>query len=249
MLKVILVDDEENVREALSAMLDLYHPEVELKASCSSVSSAILEIEKHKPDVVLLDIEIGNENGFDLFKHFSKPTFKVIFITAFQQFALQAFRFAALDYILKPVDPDLLSDALKKATASIDSEKLNLKIDSFLHNMESGSKEKKKIILKTAENIHVVNLSDILYCEADRSYTNFYLVDKSRIMVSNTMGDYEELFKEYNFLRIHQSYLLNLDYLKRFEKSEGGKAILKDNTSLPVATRKKEQLLHRLANL
>jgi len=249
MLKVILVDDEENVREALSQLLELYHPEMRVCASCNSVTSAITAIKEYQPDILLLDIEIGNENGFAIFKQFPKPDFRVIFITAYQQYALQAFRFAVLDYLLKPIDPALLSEALKKAADLFDKEKISVKIDSFLHNISDLSKDSKKIVLKTSDNIHLVNLRDIIYCEADRSYTTFHLVDKSRILVSTTMGDYEEMFKDYRFFRIHQSFLLNLNYFKRYEKSEGGKAVLTDNTSLPVATRKKEQLLQRLANL
>ncbi|MGZ3885041.1 MAG: LytR/AlgR family response regulator transcription factor, partial [Bacteroidia bacterium] len=179
--------------------------------------------------------------------HFPSPRFKVIFITAYQHYAVQAFRFAALDYILKPADPEVLSQALKKAVDNIDRERLSVKIDSFLNNMDS--KQSKKVVLKTADNIHVISLQEILYCEADRSYTIFYLADKSRIMVSNTLGQYEELFGDYGFLRIHQSYLLNVSYIRRYEKGDGGKIILSDNISLPVATRKKDQLLQLLSRL
>lgn len=248
MLKLVIVDDEENVREALSLMLKLYHPDIQLCASCESVSAAVSAIREHHPDMVLLDIEIGNENGFDIFQHFPQPGFRVIFITAYQQYAVQAFRFAALDYLLKPVDPDLLAGALKKASEVIDQSKVSLKLESFIHNVTNISKNTKKIILKTADTIHLVNIFDIMYCEADRSYTYFYLADKSRIMVSTAMGSYEELFADCGFFRIHQSFLLNLHYFKRYEKGDGGKAILKDNTSLPVATRKKDQFLLKLAS-
>ncbi len=247
MVKVIIIDDEENVREALQQIIHLYHPEINVCASCSSISSAILAVKEHQPDVLFLDVEIGAESGFDIFKHFPEPEFKVIFVTAYEQYAAQAFRFAALDYLLKPVDPDLLAEALKKTSDVLDRKKIAVKINSFLHNMDDISKDFKRIVLKTADTIHLVNLRDIMYCEADRSYTNFYLADQSRIMVSHTMGEYEDLFSNYGFLRIHQSYLLNLNYFKRYEKNDGGKAILKDNTALPVATRKKDHLLQRLA--
>jgi two-component system, LytTR family, response regulator len=249
MLKVIIVDDEQNVSEAIEQMIKLYNIDAEVKAICFTIASVILSINEHQPDVVLLDVEIGKDNGFDIFKHFPRPNFKVIFISAYQQYAIQAFRFAALDYLQKPISPDLLQEALKKASDTIDKEKIGLKVDSFLHNMQHLSKDAKKIVLKTADNIYLVSLSDIMYCEADRSYTNFYLCDKSRIMVSHALGEYEDLFNEYDFLRIHQSYLLNLNYFKRYEKADGGKAVLKDNSSIPVATRKKEQLILRLSEL
>jgi two-component system LytT family response regulator len=248
MLKLVIVDDEEHVREALSQLLILYHPEIMQCASCDSLTEAISAIREHQPNILLLDIEIGKENGFDIFKHFPQPAFRTVFITAYQEYAVQAFRFSALDYLLKPVDPDLLAEALKKAADVVDSEKTTLKIDSFIHNMSGLSNNSKRVVLNTAEAIHLVNLSDIMYCEAARSYTLFYLADKSRILVSQTMGRYEELFEDCNFFRIHQSYLLNLNYFKRYEKSEGGKAILTDNTSLPVSTRKKDLLLQRLSD-
>jgi len=249
MLKALLVDDEKNVTEALSQMLALYHPEIEVCACCHTLASAVTAIKEHEPALVLLDIELGAESGFDLFTHFPQPRFKVIFVTAHQQYAVQAFRFAALDYLLKPVHSDLLAEAVKKTTETIDREKINLNIDSFLHNIKTSSKKDKKIILKTAESIHLVNLNDILYCEANGGYTNFYMADKTRIMVTTTMGTYEDLFEDSDFCRIHQTYLLNLAHFKRYDKTDGGMVVLKDGTKLPVATRKKDTLLQRLSTL
>ena len=249
MLKVLIVDDEENVREALAQMLNMYSEGTRLIGTCSNIAAAIKAIRESKPDILLLDIEIGEESGFDIFKHFPNPEFKVIFITAYQQYAVQAFRFAALDYLLKPVDPDHLIEALKKAFDAVDREKFSLKIDSFIHNVGAMTSRSKKIVLRTADNMHVVNLNDIMYCESDRSYTTFYLADKTRVMVSQTLGDYEDMFNDYGFIRIHKSHLVNLQFIKRYEKGDGGQLVLNDNTCLPVATRKKEQLLGLLANL
>jgi|SRR6218665_266593 len=249
MLKLILIDDEERIRLSIAQLLQLYHPEYEVVASCGSLSSAVEAIRQQPPDVVLIDVEIGQENGFDLFKAFPKPAFKVIFITAYQQYAIEAFRFAALDYLLKPIQADLLADALNRAGDELQRDKLNLRFDAFLHNISSPAKNNKRIVLKTAESIHLVELSDIMYCEANRGYTSFYLADKSRIMVSTTLGEYEDLFEACGYCRIHQSYLLNLNYFKRYDKADGGMAILKDNSKLPVATRKKELLLQRLSEL
>jgi two-component system LytT family response regulator len=248
MLKVILVDDEANVRKAIAQMLELYHPEVEIVASCPDLSTAIIAIKEKRPDVLLLDIEIGHENGFDIFKVFSKPAFKVIFVTAFQQYAIQAFRFAALDYLLKPIDPDMLSTALSKASGVIDHERLSLKIDSFMHNMSNDPHKSKRIVLKTTENVYVVDVNDIMYCEADGPYTKFYLADNNRILVSLNMGHYEDLFSPQHFFRIHQSYLLNLGYLARYDKADST-AILKNGAGLPVASRKKDLFLQRLSQL
>jgi two-component system LytT family response regulator len=249
MLKLFIVEDEKNVREALTNMVGLYSPHVDVVGWADSVSSAIKKIEELQPDIVLFDIQIKEGTSFDVLNKFPSPAFKVIFVTAFQQHAVQAFRFSALDYLLKPVDPDLLAATLAKAVDSLDREKMSLKIESFLFNVDHLAKGKKKIILKTSSNIHIVNLHDVVYCEADRSYTNFYLADKSRIMVSSTLGQYEEMFEGYGFLRIHASYLVNIEFIKRYERGEGGKVILAGDIQLPVAARKKEQLLQLLAQL
>lgn len=249
MLKLLLVDDEENAREAIKHMVKHFTQGFELVAACSNLPAAIKAITECNPDIVLLDIEIGENNAFTIFEHFPKPAFKIIFISAYQNYAIQAFRFSAVDYLLKPIDPTLLSEALNKSREIIDQEHLSYKIDSLLHNLSGTTKKSKKVVLKTANNIHVVELEDVMYCEAKRGYTTFHFADQTTIVVSNTLGEYEELFEEFDFIRIHQSYLLNINYIKRFEKNDGGAVVLKNNNSLPVATRKKDHLLSVLKKL
>jgi two-component system LytT family response regulator len=248
-MNIIIVDDEIHVQEAISRMITLYYPQARVTGVFNSIKKATEAIHAGNPDVLLLDIEMGKERGFDILNYFPKPSFKVIFITAYQQYAIDAFRFAALDYLLKPVDPDLLVNALDKAADMIDLQNIAVKMDLFMHNMTSTTRSNKKIVLKTASDIHVVNIMDIMYCEADHSYTTFHFADKNRIVVSTTLGYYEELLKDFGFFRIHQSYLLNMHYLSHYEKGEGGNVILKNSTSLPVATRKKEQFLQQLSRL
>jgi two-component system LytT family response regulator len=249
MLKLLIADDEENVQETISAIVEKYCRGVSIVACTASVSATVKAIQQYEPEIVLLDIEMKEGTGFDVLKKITDPKFRIIFVTAYQEYAVEAFRFSALDYILKPIDQELLVQAIKKASESIDREKLSLKIDSFMFNMDHISKEMKKIALKTADNIHLVNLRDIVYCEADRSYTYFYLNDKSRVTVSSPLGQYEDLFNGYGFLRIHSSFLVNINYIKRYEKGDGGKVIIDDKTSLPVSTRKKEQLMQLLSKL
>lgn len=248
MLKILIADDVKNIRESLTKMVNASLANATIVGATDSVANTIKAIKELKPDVVLLDIEMKDGTGFDVLKQFPNPSFKVIFITAYQQYSLEAFKFSALDYILKPVDPDQLAKAVNKAVEHIDREKLSNKIDAFLYNMEHASQEK-KIVLKTAESIHVVSLKDIMYCQAYEGYTNFYLVDKSKILVSRTLGEYDELFSEHHFIRIHQSYLLNINYIKRYEKGEGGAIVLTNETTIPVSARKKEQLMKLLAKL
>jgi two-component system LytT family response regulator len=249
MLKLLIVDDEANVREALSHIILNFTHGYKLIGACADIAGAVKAINEGHPDIVLLDIEVGELNAFTIFNHFPKPAFKIIFITAYQDYAIQAFRFSAVDYLMKPVDPDLLIEALGRANEMIGQEQLSFKIDCLLYNVSSNSKKSKKVVLKTADKIHVVNLEEVMYCEAQRGYTTFFLSDKTHIVVSSTLGEYEELFYDFDFIRIHQSYLLNINYIKRYEKNDGGIVVLKDGFHLPVATRKKDHLLELLKKM
>lgn len=249
MSTILIIDDEPHVAEALTNMIALYAPGFDVLGCCHSLLAAKEAIREQKPDIVLLDVEMGDEKGLDIAKHFPQQPFKLIFITAHQNYAVDAFRLSAVDYLLKPVNPVLLAEALLKAKTAIDTGALSSKLDDVLQHTLVNSKKNKKIVLKTLESVHVVDLEDVMYCEAHGGYTTFYLSDKSRIVVSNTLGEYEGHFAGYGFVRIHHSYLLNINYIKRFDKLEGNNVILKDNTSLPVAVRKRDQLLEALQKL
>lgn len=245
-INLLIADDVENIRSSLSEIINLYSSNVNIVATTDSVTSTVKAIQEHRPDIVLLDVEMGDGTGFDVLKQIEKPWFKVIFITAYREYSLEAFRFSALDYLLKPVDPEELIRAINKAADIIDREKLVVKIDSFLHNLENATK---KIVLKTVDSIHVVQLQDIMYCEADQGYTSFYLSDQSRIMVARTLGYYDELFANHNFIRIHQSYLVNINYIQKYDKSGQGNVVLKDKINIPVSSRKKEHLMKLLSSM
>ena len=249
MLKIVLVDDELSVQQSLKRLLELYLPGAQAVAACGTIEDAVQNIKELKPDVVLLDIGLAGQSGFDLFNHFIHPPFKVIFVTAHREHAIEAFRFAAVDYILKPVNPLHLQEALERATKALDNEKLNLKLESLIHNLNIKTGESKKIVLKTVEQMHVLLIKDIVYCQADRNYTNFHLKDKSRIMVSHGIADYEDMLEPSGFMRVHHSYLVNLEAVKRFEKTDGGHLVLTDGSSIPVATRRKDALLLKLNNI
>jgi two-component system LytT family response regulator len=249
MIKLLIADDVRNVRESLQKSVLSNCPGVSIIALTDGVHSTVSAIKEFSPDIVLLDIEMKDGSGFEIFKSFPDPLFKVIFITAYKQYSIDAFKFSALDYLLKPVDPDHLTAAINRASKQLDREKASLKIDSFLHNIQSTTAGSKKVVLKTSESIHIVSLSDIVYCEADESYTNFHLADTTRIMVTKTLREFDEMFTNYNFVRIHQSYLVNLNYIKRYDKGEGGNVVLNNEKSLPVSVRKKEQLMQLLSKL
>ena len=242
-LRILIADDEKNVREAISQMVDMFCEEANVIAESMSVATTIKAIEEHKPDVVLLDIDLKDGTGFDVVQHFQPLKFKVIFITAFQEYAIQAFRFSAIDYILKPADPDLLAAAIKKAKTLIEHEKTGIKLNTLIHNMQDVSKGSKRIVLNTQETLHVVNVSDIVRLEADRNYTRFFVLNHKPILVSGSLIDYEEMLQSFNFFRSHHSHLINLSFVDRFEKRDGGKLVMKDGSDAPVSVRRKDELI------
>lgn len=249
MARVLIIDDEPHVAEALTSIIAHHAPGFQVVASCNNLPAAKEAILQYQPGIVLLDVEMGEETGMDIVKYFPNLPFKLIFITAHQNYAVNAFRLNAVDYLLKPVDPDLLVAALHRADATANMELLSSKLDHLLGSPVLNSKKDKKVVLKTSDHIHVLSVADIMYCKADRSYTKFYLSDKNNILVSVALGEYENMLNDFDFIRIHQSYLLNIDYIKRYEKSDGGSVILKDGTSLPVAIRKKDSLISILRRL
>ncbi len=241
MLRTIIIDDEVHMRQTLEKLVKQYCPNVKIVARADSVKTGVDTIKRHHPDLVLLDIKMDDGTGFDLLKQLEPIDFKVIFITAYNQYAIKAFKFSALDYLLKPVDADDLTAAVNKAEKIVMKE-IKIQLDTLEDNMQTDDKSKKKIILKTFDNIHLVKISEIVYCESDGNYTNFYLLNTDKIIVSVTLKEYDEMLKEYGFFRVHKSFLINLSHINRFEKSEGGSIILTNDHKVPVASRKREQL-------
>jgi len=248
MLRTIVIDDEQNVRKTLEKLIARNCPNVKLVAEADGVNSGIESIKKYHPDLILLDIKMDDGTGFDLLKQLEPVDFKVIFITAYDQFAIKAIKFSALDYLLKPVDPEDLTLAIGKAEKLVMFE-LNQQLNTLKENMLTQEKSKKKIILKTFDNIHLVKLIDIVYCESNDNYTNFHLLNNKKILVSNTLKDYDEMLSEYGFFRTHKSYLINLMHIDRFEKAEGGAIVLNNEIKVPVATRKKDKLMELFERL
>ena len=245
MLRTIIIDDEESVRGTLKKLIKRFCPNARLVGEADGVESGVKAIKKHHPDLVLLDIKMDDGTGFDVLNQLEPIDFKVIFITAYDQYAIKAIKFSALDYLLKPVDPDDLTTAINKAEKLMIDEQ-NQQLSTLEDNMQTKDKTKKKIILRTFDNIHLVKLSDIVYCESNDNYTNFHLLNNKTILVSNTLKEYDQMLIEFGFFRAHKSYLINLIHIDRFEKVDGGTIVLTDEIKLPVASRKKELLLEML---
>lgn len=243
MIRTILVEDEAKARETLANMIGMYCPSIQIIDQVENVQKGISSINYHKPDLVFLDIQMPDGTGFDLLKQLKDYNFKLVFVTAFEEHAIKAFKFSAVDYLLKPVDPEELVRTVTKIEHIIEKENNEIKLKALLENIESISTEVKKIVLRTAESIHIVKVKDIIRCESSSNYTQFYFLDNKKLLVSKTLKEFDEMLKDYGFFRVHQSHLVNIHFIQSFEKGEGGYLIMNDNSRIPVSYRKKEHLL------
>ena len=248
MIRTIIIDDEPRARTTLAEMTKLYANQISIIAQADSVASGIEAIKKHRPELVFLDIKLPDGSGFDLLEKIKDIYFKVIFVTAYQEHVLKAFKYSALDYILKPVDPDDLLSAIQNAETQLIKENLTKQLQAYVSNSSGSPERMKKIVLKTSEDIFIVDTNDIIRCESDSNYTLVHLSNGKKIMVSKTLKEYEELLGNHGFLRAHHSHLINISYLERFHKSEGGYIVMKDKSEIPVSSRKKDTLLKLLDN-
>jgi len=244
-MKTVIVDDEHAVRNSISAILKQEYPEIEIAASAGSVSEGYNAILEHKPVLLFLDVEMPDGTGFDLLNKLTGVSFKVIFITAHQEYALDAIRVSALDFVLKPFDTADLCRAVDKATGIINLEEEQMKLKTLQENLESR-KAMKRIVLHTAESIHVVPVSDIVRAEADSNYTRFILSDRNKIMVSRTIKEFDALLSGSGMIRVHQSHLVNVAFVDRFVKRDGGYLLLKDQSKIPVSQNLRKQLIRAI---
>ena len=247
MKKIVIIDDENRTRELISKMIDSFGFEVVTIPEGENVQSGIEAIEKHQPDIVFLDIQMPDGTGFDVIRSVENKNFEVIFITAHEEFAIKAIKFSALDYLLKPIDSSELKSALEKALDTIDQKKESSQFEALQNNIQPN--EKRRLVLKTQESVHVVELDQIIRCEADRNYTSFFLKDSKKILVSKTLKEYETLLSAHNFLRVQQSHLVNIEYVDRYDKKNGGAVVMKDGSEVPLSPAKRELFFKRLENL
>lgn len=247
MTKVLIIDDEKRTRDLISKMIQSFGYSLETIAEGESVETGIAAIEKYKPDLVLLDIQMPDGTGFDVIRGVNNKDFEVIFVTAHEEYAIKAIKFSALDYILKPVDPDELHSAIRKALQSVEKKPSQTQYDTLYHN--AVNQQKRRLVLKTQESVFVVELDHIIRCESDRNYTTFHLDNGNKIMVSKTLKEYEMLLSGYNFLRVAQSHIVNLDFVDRYDKVDGGAVVMKDGSQVPLSPSKRDIFFRILENL
>lgn len=249
MLRAIIIEDEKRSRETLSGLLNLYCKDVDVVAEAEGVQSGISAINKHRPDVIFLDIQMPDGSGFKLLESLAEIDFGIIFTTAYDQFAIKAIKFSAIDYLLKPIFPDDLVIAVKKAEENRNIRDTKRSVEVLLENIRKPQDEAPNIVLSTSDKINVVKIKDILRCESDNYYTLFCFTNGKTLLVSKTLKDHEELLKEYNFIRPHKSHLINVMYIKSFLKKDGGYILMTDGSQVPVSRRKKEKILEIISNL
>jgi len=246
MIRTIVVDDEPYACKALLTLLEKHCPAVKVEAACHSAKEAEEMISSIKPQLVFLDVEMPHKNGFELLESLAPVPFQVIFTTSYDQYAIKAIRFSALDYLLKPIDPQELKAAVKKASELLSSSSLPGQLDILLEKLRQPAALTNRIALPTMEGLQVIAVDSILYCMASSNYTTLVLKDKQKLIVSRTLKEIEEMLEEYPFLRIHHSCLVNLNEIKKYTRGEGGTLLMSDGAEVDVSRSKKEMLLKKL---
>ena len=243
MYTAVIIDDLENSRITLRHDLEKYCPNIKVIGEAESVSSGVEILEKKKPEVVFLDIQMDDGTGFDILEKIEKFDFQIIFTTALDSYGIKAIKFSALDYLLKPIDPDELIEAVGKLKKHESDNVTKDSLALLLENLKDIKPSKKRIALSSADKVHMVYISDIIRCESQGSYTIFYLKDKEQIVATKNLKEYEQLLEEFSFIRVHHSHLINFSYLKEFIKKDGGYAIMTDHSEVPVSFRKRNNLM------
>jgi two-component system LytT family response regulator len=246
-MKAILVDDEADGIRTLKKLLELNCPDVEIAATCTSADSARQKLEEIKPDLVFLDVRMPGKSGLDMLSELAEKNFEVIFVTAHNEYLLQALQFSAVDYLMKPVDEDRLVEAVERVKKRLQEEMVTGHAETLLYNIsKAGSPMEMRLCLPTLKGFTIVKLEEIVYCEAQRSYTIFKLTGNKTIMISKPLFDYEQLLAGTIFLRVHKSFLINLLHIKEYLRGEGGTVIMSNGMEIEVSRRKKELFLSKV---
>ena len=250
MIRAIIVDDEQHCIDRLSMLLkDHFGRAIDVIEACRTVEEGVRAIHSLQPGLVFLDVQIHDKTGFDLLNQLNKRDFEVIFTTAFDNFAVQAFRFSAIDYLLKPIDPDDLQEAISKLQNKISTTDASSKINLLLENMKEVNALSKRIRVPVFNGFVMIPVNEIIRCESAINYTTFFLKDKQKLLVAKTLKEYDEMLSGYHFFRIHNSHLVNLAYVKSYNKGKGGSVILTDGSEIEISTRRKDEFLLKMAAL
>lgn len=248
-LKAIIVEDEKHSRETLKNLLEEFCTDIDVINSAVSVNEAVTKISELNPDVVFLDIELQTGTGFDVLTQLKDIKFEVIFTTAFEQYAIKAVKFSSLDYLLKPIDIEELQIAVEKAKQLKNQEVYKKQLETLMLNLKQQKPKLNKICLATSDGFEFINVNDIIYCKAEGSYTTFILNNNAKLLVSKHLKEYENLLLEQYFMRVHNSFLINLKEVKKYIKADGGYIIMNNNDTVSISRSKKEGFLEIMSAL
>lgn len=240
-MKAVIIDDEDINRENLQQLLLQYCTDVTLVGTAANADAGRALIQQYQPDLVFLDIEMPGQNGFELLKSLPVHNFEIIFVTAYHQYGIQAVKFAAIDYLLKPINIEELQSAVARAVRKRSEKQHNLQLENLIQLLhQQHSKSEHRIALPTTKETRFAKTEEIIRCESSNNYTTFYLVSGEKIIVSKPIYEYEELLADYQFIRCHQSHIVNIKFIKSWVKTDGGYLLLYDKTEIPVSRQKQE---------
>lgn len=248
-MRVLVIDNEANIRAGILQMLGKFCSDIVEVYEAEGVLSGLKKIDETNPDVVLLDVELDDGTGIDLLLKLKQINFHLIFITAHNKYAIDAFKFSATDFLLKPIDLDELIRSVEKVKLQLKNKYLTEQLQVMQQSLNRMTNKEKKIVLKDSNSIYFLNVNDIIRCESAGQYTEFYLSDSKKIVISKSLKEYEELLKPYGFIRPHHSHLINVNKVLRFDKVNGGNLIMETREGIPVSHRKKGEILNILDNL
>ena len=246
-MRTLIIDNEPSIAQGLQTMLKLYCPELELVGKAESMQEGVRLIQASNPALIFLDVELGDGTGFDLLDKIPERNFQIIFITAFDHYALRAIKVSALDFLLKPIDPQELSAAVAKAQKNNNHANIQDQISVLL--AEISEQKNQKLVLTDADSIYLVETHDIVHIQADGSYSRFFLQDGQEILVSKHLKFYEKLLDGSTFFRVHHAHLVNLTFVKRLDKSEGGFLVLKNDQQIPISSRRRATLIKLITSM
>lgn len=247
MIKTIIIDDEQHCIDSLLRLISNYKDTFNVIGTYNTVKDGVEATKKLNPELVFLDVKIHNETGFDYLNNVESINFDLIFTTAYEKYAIKAFKFSALDYLLKPIDKEDFHDAVLKLKNKLHSIDLNKQIEMLFHNLKA-KKTQERINISTINGFDFLEVSDIIYFKADVNYTDIFTKNKNKITTSKTLKSFEELFSYSNFFRVHDSYLINMNHVIKYTKGKGGYVTMSNNTSINVSTRRKSEFIKLIKN-
>lgn len=245
MIQAIIIDDERHSCDALKMLLDKCCPQIQVAAICHSASDGIAKIRELKPDLIFLDIEMPHINGFQMLEQLSTVEFEIIFTTSYDQYAIKAFKYSALDYLMKPVDREELEKAVQKVSKKINPS-ISQQLEILLQKINQPAVPVQRIALPTMQGLEFILVESIIHCSSSNNYTEFFLKDKRRILVSRTLKEAEDMLADHAFLRVHNSHIVNLNAITKYVKGEGGYLVMEDGSTVDVSRSRKELLMEKL---